>query len=105
MKASRRKFIRNASMLAAGAMAMGAKSYARIIGANDRVRVGVLGFSDRFRQSLWPAFSTQYKQMNFDVVAIGDIWKKRREEGQKFLADKMAHEVTAFRNSEELFAM
>src|SRR2546430_8061077 len=40
-----------------GALAFSAASYARIIGANGRINVGVIGFSDRFRQSLFPAFS------------------------------------------------
>ena len=25
-----------------------------------------------------------YKELNFDVVAVSDIWKKRREEGLPF---------------------
>ena len=31
-----------------------AGSFAKTIGANDRVRVGVVGFSDRFKSSLLP---------------------------------------------------
>ncbi len=51
MKNSRRAFVKQAS-LAGGAvlvskMGWTASSYRRIIGANDRVRVGVVGFSDR----------------------------------------------------------
>ncbi len=87
-----------------GAVAFSAKSYARIIGANDRVQVGVIAFSDRFRTSLFPAFNNHYKELNFDIVAVSDIWKKRREEGQAFLKEKMGHEVKAHRNNEELYA-
>lgn len=87
-----------------GAVAFSAKSYARIIGANDRVQVGVIAFSDRFRTSLFPAFNNHYKELNFDIIAVSDIWKKRREEGQAFLKEKMGHEVKAHRNNEELYA-
>jgi hypothetical protein len=45
---SRRKFIRQSAIAAAGTylgtMGLSAKSYGNIIGANDRVRVGVVGF-------------------------------------------------------------
>ena len=83
--ASRREFIGKSARAAAGVyigtMGLSAKSYARIIGANDRVRVGVIGFSDRHRSSHIPSFMNHYKELNFDVVAVSDIWKKRREEG------------------------
>jgi hypothetical protein len=48
--------------LGAAALTLGAKSYSRIIGANDRVRVGIVGFSDRFRTSLAPAFLSLSKE-------------------------------------------
>ena len=75
---SRRVFIKQSSKAAAavylGAIGFSAKSYGRIIGANDRVGVGVVGFSDRFRQSLFPCFKNHYKELNFDIVAVSDIW-------------------------------
>lgn len=53
----RRNFVKNTAIATLGAMAFSPKSYARILGANDRVRVGVVGFSDRFRSSLFPSFN------------------------------------------------
>jgi hypothetical protein len=45
---SRRVFLKNATLGAAGAMiASRAASYANILGANDRVRAGIVGYSDR----------------------------------------------------------
>ncbi len=106
---SRRHFIKNSSITAAGlylgAMGMSAKSYGRILGANDRVRLGAIGFSDRFRQALFPSFMNHYKELNFDFVAVSDIWKVRREEGEAFLKNAMGHEITACRNNEELYAL
>ena len=87
-----------------GAMGFSAKSYGNIIGANDRVRVGVVGFSDRFRGSLLPCFTHHHKAMNFDIVAVSDIWRLRREEGQAQLKEKMGHDVKTFRNNVELYA-
>ena len=42
--------------LQAPLLSAAASSYARIAGANDRVGVGIVGFSDRFRNSLAPSF-------------------------------------------------
>lgn len=104
---SRRYFIKQTTLAAAGTLlatkGITAKSYKNIIGANDRVRLGVVGFSDRFRQSHIPSFMQHYKELNFDIVAVSDIWKLRREEGQAFLKDKMAHDITACRNNDELY--
>ena len=103
MNKSRREFIKKSAFAAAGAMAFSAKSYSNIIGANDRVRVGIVGFSDRFKSSLLPCFVNHYKEHNFDIVGVSDIWKVKREAGQALLKEKMGHDVKAFRNNDELY--
>jgi len=109
MPIKRREFIKNTAKASAAIYAAGfgfsAKSYGRIIGANDRVRVGAIGFSDRFRQSLFPSFSNHYKEMNFDVVAVSDLWTKRRDEGVAFLKEKMGHDIIGCRNNEVLYGL
>lgn len=108
MSNSRRNFIKQTALSAAGTYiataGISAKSYGRIMGANDRVRVGVVGFSDRHRSSHIPPFMKFYKEMNFDIVSVSDLWKKRRDEGQAFLKDKMGHDINAYRNNDELYA-
>ncbi|HEY5371374.1 MAG TPA: twin-arginine translocation signal domain-containing protein [Hanamia sp.] len=88
MSNSRRDFIKKTALATAGvyvgANAFSAKSYRKIIGANDRVRVGVIGFSDRHRSSHAPSFMNHYKELNFDLVAVSDIWSVRREQGVAF---------------------
>jgi predicted dehydrogenase len=107
MSTSRRKFISQSTQAAAGlyigAMGLSAKSYGRIIGANDRVQVGVVGFSDRFRHSLLPSFMNHHKELNFDIIAVSDIWKLRREEGQAFLKQKFEHDIKACVNNDALY--
>ena len=107
MEQSRRKFIKQATLAGAGVMlaktSWSAKSYNRIIGANDRVRVGVVGFSDRHRGSHIPSFMNHYKELNFEVVGVSDIWKKRREDGAAIWKEKMQNNVKAFRNNEEMY--
>ena len=105
---SRRYFIKQTTLATAGTLlavkGISAKSYKNIIGANDRVRLGVVGFSDRFRQSHVPSFMQHYKELNFDIVAVSDLWKVRREEGQNFLKNKMNHDIIACRNNDELYS-
>jgi predicted dehydrogenase len=107
MTNSRRDFIKKTSMAGAatyiGTLGMSAKSYGRIIGANERVNVGVIGFSDRFKDALLPSFLDAYKTTNFDIIGVSDIWKKRREEGQGILKQKFDHDIAAYRNNDELF--
>lgn len=109
MPLSRRHFIRQTAKASAavyvGAIGFSAKSYRNIMGANDRVRLGVVGFSDRFRSSLLPSFLNHYRELNFDIVAVSDLWKLRREEGQSFLEEKLGHDVTACVNNDELYTI
>ncbi|EDM38425.1 oxidoreductase domain protein [Pedobacter sp. BAL39] len=109
MLSSRRKFIKQSAIAVAGTyagtMGMSAKSYGNIIGANDRVRVGVVGFSDRFAQSLLPSFLNHHKELNFDMVAVSDLWNYRRGLGVDLLKNKFGHDITACRNNEELYGL
>jgi predicted dehydrogenase len=108
MKNSRRFFIKQSALAGAGILAanagFSAQSYRRIIGSNDRVRVGVVGYSDRHRSSHIPSFMEHYKELNFDVTAVSDIWNKRREEGAATWKAKMGHDVVQCRNNEELYS-
>ena len=104
-KNSRRDFMKTATLGAAGVIvASKASSYAQILGANNRVRVGIVGYSDRCRQTLIPAFLTHSKELNFEFVAVSDIWNRRREEGSAAVAKLVGHEIAQARNNEELYA-
>lgn len=104
---SRREFIKQASLGAGivglSAMGFSAKSYARIIGANDRVRVGIVGFSNRFKSSLFPCFMEHAKTQNFEFVAVSDLWNRRRDEAYAYVKEKAGVEIAKYRNNDELF--
>ncbi len=106
---TRREFIRQSAMAAAGTylgtIGFSAKSYGRILGANDRVRLGIIGFSDRFKDTLLPSFLNHHKELNFDIAALSDLWSYRRELGINYLKGKLAHDITACRNNEELYGL
>lgn len=99
---TRREFVQKAALGAAG-ITLSARSYSRIIGANDKVRVGIVGYSDRFRGALSPAFLALAKEQNFEFTAVSDIWNMRRDQA---VGDYQKKGITikAYRNNEELYA-
>ena len=102
---NRRDFLKAGSAaLAATAVSWNASSYASILGANDRVRVGVVGCGDRMKQSLIPAFLEHNKELNFEFVAISDLWSRRREEGVAYIQKLSGNTVATVRNNDELYA-
>ena len=114
MHSNRRKFIKDASLLSAGVISgisgvsaasspMSAASYRRIIGSNDRINVGIVGFSSRAKGSLIPAFQNHAKNQNCQIVGVSDIWNKRREDGKAFLEEKTGNKIKTWRNNEEMY--
>src|SRR5690606_12547838 len=105
---SRRDFIKKASLgvgvLGLSAMGVNAKSYSRIMGANDRVQVGIVGFSNRFKDALLPSFMNHAKELKFEFVAVSDIWNRRRDEAEAFVKDKTGNTIKKYRNNDELYA-
>jgi predicted dehydrogenase len=111
-KTSRRDFIRTTSVAAAGLTLGGlpASSAERVRGANDRIRVAIVGAGDRMMSSLVPAFMSQADNLNFELVAVCDIWKHHRETNTAKIAanEKYKAKVKAIataRNTDELYAM
>jgi len=83
---SRREFIKKTTVGTTGIiLGFSAKSYSRIIGANDRVNVGLVGFSNRARITLVPSLMVHAKMKNFDIIGVSDLWNERRELGARYL--------------------
>ena len=104
LKATDRRGFMKLGAAAAGATAFSASSYASILGANDRVRVGVVGCGDRMKSSLIPAFQESAKELNFELVAVSDLWNRRREEGSAFIQKLSGNPIATARNNDELYA-
>lgn len=77
---SRRHFL--AAGGAAAAVAMTAKSYARVIGANDRIRIGFIGVGGMGNGHL-DAINRLKQPDNVEAVAVADCWLTRAEAGAK----------------------
>ena len=71
---NRREFVG----MAAGAVALAAFPYSRVLGANDRIRIGIIGAGDRGQQDLKDALA----QPNVECVAVADVYSLRREQAK-----------------------
>ena len=73
---TRREFVKQAAL---GTVALAAFSPARVLGANDRVRVGMIGVGGRGQELL-----KQVQQVpNAQLVAIADIYSLHREQAKQ----------------------
>jgi predicted dehydrogenase len=101
---NRRDFVKLGGAALAVAATQTAQSYAKIVGANDRVRTGIIGCGDRMLSGDLPAFVANQKDLNFELVAVSDIWKLAREKGAATVEKVAGAKVDMVRNNEELYA-
>ncbi len=99
---SRRNFLNAAAIGAAAAMS--ARSYSRVIGANDRIRIGFLGCGDRGRGHR-RMVRMSVKDKNLDVVAVCDLWKMNREKAAADCRTLFGSDVKQFKYSEDMLKM
>jgi len=103
---NRRHFLRQSSfgsLAFAASGSLSALAASRVPGANDRIRVGIVGFSDRFKGALGPAFQALAKQHNCEFIGLSDIWNRRRDEGAAWLKSSTGTDLPTYRNNEELY--
>jgi len=74
-----------------------------VVGANSRVNVACVGFSDRFKDALLPSFLKSKDDLNFDMVALADLWSVRRAEGKARIEEKVGHAIDLYKSDEELY--
>jgi predicted dehydrogenase len=80
-RVSRRTFLQTTGALAA-ATAWTASSYARVIGANDRIRTGFIGVGGMGGGHLAAVKQLKNKD-NIESLAVADVWLTRAEAGAK----------------------
>ncbi len=75
--ASRRQFLQTAT--AGTAAAFTATSYAKIVGANERISLGLIGCGGRGYQAHMQGVHPHDKAQNVEFTAVADPWRQRRE--------------------------
>jgi predicted dehydrogenase len=81
---SRRDFLKETAFVTAGAAALGGLAPAPVLGANDRIRVAVLGSGNRARYLA----SIFVKQPSVEIVEVCDVYGPNRRAGQKIAGAK-----------------
>src|SRR5262245_33117406 len=76
---SRRTFLAAGSLAAAG-VTFTAKSYARVIGANDRIRVGFIGAGGMGSGHIDACLALKDKD-NLEFLGVADCWRTRAAQG------------------------
>src|SRR6185369_2827763 len=80
-----------------GATALTAASYNRVLGANDRIGVGFIGFGLIGKQHV-----ADFKKFpDVDLVGMCDVYKPRVEEGLQFMGNPNAKGYSDFRKMYE----
>jgi predicted dehydrogenase len=80
-----------------GAAALTAAQYKRVLGANDRIGIGVIGFGLIGKQHV-----TDFKKFgDVDLVGLSDVYKPRLEEGLNYIGDPRAKGYSDFRRMYE----
>lgn len=80
---------------------MSAASYARVIGANDRISIGLIGCGHRSQGHRNMAHNSA-KDMNVEITAVCDLWNYHRELAASDVEKKFGHKPRTFQYSEEL---
>src|SRR3984885_3594992 len=98
----RRTFVKQAAgaLLATG---MDAHSYARVLGANDRIRLGQLGCGDRSEGHVHMVHLAS-KKMPVETVAVCDLWSLAREQRAAQVKRAFNLEPQTYKYSEEMLA-
>ncbi len=79
---TRRDFIKDSAVAGAGLAVLGGLAPARVLGANDRIRVAVLGTGER-AQYLMTLFG---KQPEVEIVSVCDVYGPHRDAALKLAA-------------------
>ncbi len=80
---------------------LSALSASRALGANDRIRVGMLGVGDR---NLLGEVLEFREEANLEVVAVCDIWRQQREDAGARVREAAGSAPDLLQAQEDLFA-
>jgi len=104
---NRREIIRTGSLGTLGLLAsqtfQSARAQARVAGSNERIRIGIVGFSDRLNSTLLPAYKAVADQFNCEIVGVSDLWSRRRDDAKAYFTKHFGQEIATYRNNEEMY--
>ena len=103
---TRRGFLKSSAIGTAGAAAVGisAKAYANSIGANERIRIGIVGCGTRGFGAHLPGVRKHAKSVNATVAAVCDVWSRPRIGAAARAKEWFGDEPAQFSDYKELLA-
>ena len=97
MSSNRRNFLKKATAGAVGVAFTGkithasAKSYSKILGANDRIQVAIQGLGRRYAGYIE---SIALKQNNIELLYLCDVMKSQRDKAAKYVVKNLKYQPT-----------
>jgi predicted dehydrogenase len=101
---SRRKFLKTATAGGA-ALALSAASYSRVLGANDRISIGLVGCGGRGIDAHMAGIHAHQATQNFEITAVCDPWRLRQEEAAAKAKEWYGREARKFSSYRDLVAL
>jgi len=97
---NRRTLLKIAGTAAAAAVAtpfsVSAATRRRSVGANDRIRIGIIGCGGRGRNAHMKGLYAHVKATNFEIVALSDPWRLAREQANGMVKEWFGKDAQQF---------
>ncbi len=100
---TRRQFLATSSPGAA--LALSATSNSRIVGANQRISIGLIGCGGRGYGAHMPGIHAHDKQQNVEITAVSDPWRLRRERAAARCQEWYARPARQFVSYRDILAL
>ena len=94
-----------AALTAAGTRPLTAAERTRSVGANERIRIGIIGCGNRGRTAHMPGIHQHLAATNFEIVALADPWRVARAEANALVKEWFGREAREFGSYRDLLAM
>lgn len=108
-KLSRKVFIKKSSIAVMGMSVLpGSLSIlqkGRAIGANDRIRIGIIGCGDRGTNAHMPGVNNHAKAANIEIIAVCDPWRIAREQANAKVKEWFGRDARQFASYRDLLAI
>ena len=103
-KLSRRRFM-HATATGISLTALSAASYARVLGANDRISIGIIGCGDRGINVHMNNIHKYAASQNVEITAVADPWRPRREKAGALIKERYARQARQFVSYKDLLGL
>ena len=107
---TRRGFLKGAGaavmgLSAAARLSSPKSSYARVIGANDRISIGIIGCGQRGLGAHMPGIHAHDKAQNVEITAVCDPWSVRRDLAAAKVQDWYGRQPRKLEKAADLIAL